>query len=77
MKCKCGSYAVNPHMHGRGDDNLDLCDVCYWKEKVKVLKKVITGWENSYGWKDQDYIDDAQELFNDTLKSLNIESEIK
>jgi hypothetical protein len=37
MKCKlCGSYAINENLHGRekGKD-LDLCDVCYWREKYE------------------------------------------
>ncbi len=31
----CGSYAINPNMHGRelGKD-LDLCDVCYWRVRA-------------------------------------------
>lgn len=31
----CGSYAINPHLHGRlpGVD-LDLCDVCYWRKRA-------------------------------------------
>ena len=38
--CKrCGSQAINDQMHGRlkGTD-LDLCDVCYWRSRVEVLK---------------------------------------
>lgn len=27
----CGSYAINPGMHGRSDDDKHLCDVCYWR----------------------------------------------
>ena len=39
-KCtNCGSYAINPHMHGRYGDRLDLCDVCYWQMKFKELKE--------------------------------------
>lgn len=34
MKCKhCGSYAINRHLHGRDGSKLDLCDVCYWRDK--------------------------------------------
>ena len=38
MKCKiCGSHAINEHLHGRkvGED-MDLCDVCYWRERAKT-----------------------------------------
>lgn len=34
MKCKCGSFAINPHMYGRDDTDLHLCDVCYWRKRV-------------------------------------------
>ena len=28
---ECGSYAINPHLHGRKKGHrLHLCDVCYW-----------------------------------------------
>lgn len=37
-RCKCGSYAVNPNLYNRGNDNVDLCDVCYWKVKYEALK---------------------------------------
>lgn len=40
MKCKCGSYAINPHLHGRDNTNLDLCDVCYWRKRANSLKAV-------------------------------------
>ena len=33
--CKCGSYAINPYRHGRGNDRLDLCDVCYWRDHAE------------------------------------------
>jgi hypothetical protein len=34
---RCGSYAINPAIHGRtkGAD-LDLCDVCYWRKRAEV-----------------------------------------
>lgn len=35
IKCKvCGSYAINPHLHGRDSNDLDLCDVCYWRSRA-------------------------------------------
>lgn len=38
-KCKlCGSMAINPHLHGRDDTDLDLCDVCYWQKRVELMK---------------------------------------
>ena len=31
----CGSYAINPHLHGRQSGaDLDLCDVCYWRKRA-------------------------------------------
>lgn len=41
MKCKCGSYAINPNLHGRDNTDLDLCDVCYWRKRVNDLKSEI------------------------------------
>ena len=41
MKCaRCGSQAINDHLHGRekGKD-LDLCDVCYWRKRAETLLK--------------------------------------
>lgn len=42
-RCKiCGSYAINEHSHGRelGKD-LDLCDVCYWRNIAETYKMQI------------------------------------
>lgn len=33
-QCKCGSYAINHHLHGRDGSRPDLCDVCYWRDKA-------------------------------------------
>lgn len=41
MKCsRCGSFAINDHLHGRikGRD-LHLCDVCYWRERAEAHGK--------------------------------------
>lgn len=37
MSCKnCGSYAINPYLHGRKPGiDLDLCDVCYWWKRAE------------------------------------------
>ena len=37
MACdRCGSYAINPEMHGREPKMyLGLCDVCYWRFKAE------------------------------------------
>ena len=40
QKCtRCGSYAINEHMHGRvkGQDS-DLCDVCYWRKRAELAE---------------------------------------
>jgi hypothetical protein len=36
MKCRCGSYGINPHLHGRDGSRNDLCDVCYWRNKANT-----------------------------------------
>ena len=33
--CKCGSYAINHHCHGRDGSDGDLCDVCYWRKRAE------------------------------------------
>jgi len=38
-KCKCGSFAINPHLHGRDATDLDLCDVCYWRKRASSVQK--------------------------------------
>ena len=37
VRCtKCGSYAINGHLHGREPGkHPDLCDVCYWRAEAK------------------------------------------
>ena len=45
MKCKnCGSYAINRHLHGRDGSRLDLCDVCYWRDKSAVHGRTLTAF---------------------------------
>lgn len=52
MKCKhCGSYAINPHLHGRDKTDLDHCDVCYWRKRAGALGKPQKGvWERAPDW---------------------------
>lgn len=40
MKCKCGSHAINPHIHGRDNQDKDLCDVCYWRKRADFSNEV-------------------------------------
>lgn len=45
MYCKkCGSHAINHHLHGRDGSDRDLCDVCFWRKravpKLRPLKEV-------------------------------------
>ena len=43
MICKiCGSMAINPHMHGRDNADLDLCDVCYWRKRANGAKPMLS-----------------------------------
>ena len=35
-RCRCGSYAINPHLNGRKPGkHLELCNVCYWRAEHK------------------------------------------
>lgn len=38
-KCKCGSFAINPHLHGRDDSDKGLCDVRYWRKRANSLQQ--------------------------------------
>jgi hypothetical protein len=39
MKCaQCQSCAINPHLHGRDDTRLDLCDVCWWRNRAEAAQ---------------------------------------
>lgn len=40
-KCKCGSFAINPGFHGRGQEDLDLCDVCYWRKRAELAQEAF------------------------------------
>lgn len=45
-RCKCGSFAINEHAHGRiKGKHSDLCDVCYWREEAKQARR--EGWEQA------------------------------
>lgn len=51
-QCKCGSYAINHHMHGRDGSDPDLCDVCYWRKKyernAQLLEKINCATMSQY-----------------------------
>lgn len=52
MRCKCGSYAINPELHGRKEGvDLDLCDVCYWKIRFDKLSKTVVDFLTHSGRK--------------------------
>jgi hypothetical protein len=34
--CKCGSWAINLHRHGRDDTDVESCDVCYWRHRAEA-----------------------------------------
>ena len=37
-QCNCGSFAINPHQHGRDETDLNLCDVCYWRKRADAIQ---------------------------------------
>lgn len=55
MMCHCGSYAINPGLHGRGTDDLHRCDVCYWRFRGKKEQPM----------NDQEMIELKAQLVND------------
>lgn len=40
MTCeRCGSKAINHHLHGRDGSDAHLCDVCYWRTRVESFSE--------------------------------------
>lgn len=37
-QCACGSYAINPASHGRDGTRLDLCDVCFYRDRLAAAE---------------------------------------
>ena len=48
---RCGSYAINPHLHGRDEKDLDLCDVCYWRKRYDEAVEKLRGLKTKGGEK--------------------------
>jgi len=44
----CGSYAINPGQRGRGADNAELCDICYWRARVVRLEEFVKKTEVAF-----------------------------
>jgi hypothetical protein len=65
-ECKrCGSFAVNPNHHGRTEtDDLDLCDVCYWRKRVEKISEIYKEYSS--------YITMTEEETQDILCRLRI-----
>ena len=41
---ECGSYAINAPLH-RPAENMNLCDVCYWKDRaLRAEAEKESGW---------------------------------
>jgi hypothetical protein len=39
MNCKrCGSQAINHHIHGRDGSGPNLCDVCFWRDQAEQFE---------------------------------------
>jgi hypothetical protein len=48
-KCSCGSYAINRDMPGRNGTHMDLCDVCFWRERAKAVELWNTYVRTNHG----------------------------
>ena len=48
MQCKCGSYAINNHLHGRDGSNPELCDVCYWRDRADKYSSALLRAANDF-----------------------------
>lgn len=47
-RCKCGSYAINPHLHGRDNTDKDLCDVCFWRTRALAVADAFEQMTNDW-----------------------------
>lgn len=46
---RCGSHAINHHLHGRDGSDGELCDVCYWRKRAEqevngVISSKVNVW---------------------------------
>ncbi len=53
MKCTCGSYAINHHLHGRDGTRGGLCDVCFWREKASQRDALLAALEGLVQFADE------------------------
>ena len=51
---RCGSRAINLHLHGRGHTDTDLCDVCYWRRRAPAATDLVLKFDSDFlvDWKD-------------------------
>jgi hypothetical protein len=38
---RCGSFAINHHLHGRDGSYKSMCDVCYWRTKEETVQSQL------------------------------------
>lgn len=87
-QCKrCGSYAINPHEHGRDpNEDLDLCDVCYWRKRAEACqwrdietapkdKTVIDLWVPSVGRMPDYQWDKCNNIWSNTRRLMWVKNE--
>jgi hypothetical protein len=66
--CKrCGSFAINPNLHGRDDTDLDLCDVCYWRKRAEEAAKIIQSLDERLEDKFKSLIQSFEERLDDNM----------
>ena len=65
----CGSHAINPHLHGRDDTDLDLCDVCYWRKRALGIVRELIEVAQTSTLPDGDAINVSTGLWLDDLIS--------
>lgn len=57
VRCKCGSYAINAHAHGRKHGvDLDLCDVCYWRKRFDKQRAALADIRELIGTEDDEWV---------------------
>ena len=56
---RCGSFAINHHLHGRGGGLPKLwCDVCYWRSQAES-NRILLALSQARVRELEDMLDDA------------------
>ena len=55
---RCGSFAINHHLHGRDGSYPKLCDVCHWRNQSES-NRILLALSQARVRELEDMLDDA------------------